>query len=110
MLNGWKVDFNHALGSFENQISGTRRVLDFCASLPQSVTIMFTSSISVAGKWDVTTGPVPEQPIADPEIASASGYSSSKYVTEQVSPDVYRFPALDLHACARCLPKRRTKA
>lgn len=86
MLNGWKVDFNHALASFENQISGTRRVLDFCAALPQSVTIMFTSSISVAGKWDVTIGPVPEQPIADPEVASASGYSSSKYVTEQVSP------------------------
>jgi thioester reductase-like protein len=60
-------------------------MLDFCASLPQPVTIMFTSSISVAGKWDVACGPVPEQPIMDPEVASSTGYSSSKYVTEQVS-------------------------
>lgn len=103
MLNGWKVDFNHALGSFENQISGTRKVLDFCASLPQSVTIMFTSSISVASKWDVTTGPVPEQPIADPEVASASGYSSSKYVTEQVSSRVHCYPAfVDIVAIDAC--------
>ncbi|KAI0698146.1 hypothetical protein BC835DRAFT_1413279 [Cytidiella melzeri] len=84
VLNGWKVDFNRSLGSFETQISGTRNVLNFCASLPQSVTTMFTSSISVASKWDVTTGPVPEELITDPEVASATGYSSSKYVTEQL--------------------------
>ena len=64
---------------------GTRKLLDFCAALPQSTTVMFTSSISVAGKWDTTVGSVPELSIADPEIASSSGYSSSKYVTEQVS-------------------------
>lgn len=109
MLNGWMVDFNHSLDSFEHQISGTRKVLDFCAELPQPVTIMFTSSISVATKWDVTAGPVPEQPIEDPEVASASGYSASKYVTEQVGLQVHYTSGVRSHICDRCFPKRRTK-
>ncbi|KAI0337721.1 acetyl-CoA synthetase-like protein [Trametopsis cervina] len=89
LVNGWKVDFNQSLDSFENQIAGTRKLLDFCASLPQSVAVFFTSSISVAGKWDVSKGPVPEKTIDDPEVADASGYSASKYVTEQMLAKAY---------------------
>ncbi|KAI0085165.1 hypothetical protein BDY19DRAFT_909277 [Irpex rosettiformis] len=82
--SAWKVDFNHGLGSFETQIAGTRRLVDFAASLPQSVSLLFTSSISVAGKWNVSSGPVPEAVLDDPEVATTSGYAASKYVVEQI--------------------------
>lgn len=85
MHNAWKVDFNHGLNSFEANISGTRKLVDFAASLPQSVSLLFTSSISVAGKWNTLNGPVPEVVLDDPELATLNGYSASKYVAEQVN-------------------------
>ena len=82
--NAWKVDFNHGLSSFETHIAGTRKLVDFAASLPQSVSLLFTSSVSVAGKWNTSNGPVPETVLDKPELATTNGYSASKYVAEQV--------------------------
>ncbi len=84
MHNAWKVDFNLGLGSFETQIAGTRKLIDFAASQSQPASLLFTSSVSVAGKWDVSTGPVPETVLDNPEVATSSGYSASKYIVEKV--------------------------
>lgn len=85
MHNAWKVDFNHSLSSFESQIAGTRKLIDFCASTSRSASLLFTSSISVAGKWDPSQGLVPETVLDNAEVATVSGYAASKYVAEQVS-------------------------
>lgn len=85
MHNAWRVDFNLALGSYESQISGTRKLLDLCASCGRPVRMLFTSSISVAASWPIENGLVPETPLSDPAYASVGGYSASKYVVEQVT-------------------------
>ncbi|KAF7798250.1 hypothetical protein EIP86_009467 [Pleurotus ostreatoroseus] len=82
--NAWRVDFNLGLSSFENQIAGTRKLLDICGSSSRPVRLLFTSSISVATSWPEENGLVPEAPLADPTYASDTGYSSSKYVVEQM--------------------------
>ncbi|THG96088.1 hypothetical protein EW026_g5678 [Hermanssonia centrifuga] len=82
--NAWKVNFNHALNSFEAQISGTRKLLDLCFSSTRPIRVLFTSSVSVAHGWDVVNGPVPEESLPNPELAVSTGYASSKYVTEQL--------------------------
>ncbi|THG96855.1 hypothetical protein EW026_g5054 [Hermanssonia centrifuga] len=82
--NAWKVDFNHGLSSFESQITGTRKLVDFCFNLDRPVRLLFMSSIGVAQGWDNQSGPIPETPLSDPGLATDSGYSASKYVVEQV--------------------------
>lgn len=82
--NAWTINFNLPLSSYEAQISGVRSLVNVCANAPQSIQIIFTSSIGVATGWDVSKGPVPERILDDPEVAVASGYTASKYVSEQV--------------------------
>lgn len=87
--NAWKVNFNHALPSFEFQIAGSRRLVDFCAAAHYPARLLFTSSIGVALAQEWAT-PVPEAPLADPSVAVESGYSASKYVVEQVGLLAFR--------------------
>ncbi|KAJ3557049.1 hypothetical protein NM688_g1689 [Phlebia brevispora] len=82
--NGWRVDFNHALVSFESLIAGTRKLVDFCLSVGRPIRMLFTSSVGVANSWPGDRGLVPESPLSNPEFASDSGYSASKYVVEQI--------------------------
>ncbi|EKM50943.1 uncharacterized protein PHACADRAFT_262848 [Phanerochaete carnosa HHB-10118-sp] len=82
--NAWTVDFNLPLRSFHSHIAGVRALVDMCARSRRTIKIIFTSSISVASKWEGSKGAVPESVIDDPEIAIVSGYSASKYVAEQV--------------------------
>ena len=88
--NAWKVNFNHQLGSFEAQIAGTYKLVDFSLGAKRSPKLLFTSSISVAHGCDPGAGPIPEAPLPDPSVATSSGYASSKYVVEQASRDVLR--------------------
>ena len=87
--NAWNVNFNHPLTSFESQISGTRKLADLCLESAAPIHLMFTSSISVALGWDMTSGPVPEDLLDDPAVATGNGYASSKYVVEQVSASAH---------------------
>ena len=84
MHNAWRVDFNLSLQSFEAHVAGTRKLVDFSCAIERPVRLLFTSSISEARNWDVSIGPVPEDPIPSAEIATANGYGSSKYVAGQV--------------------------
>ena len=54
--------------------------------------MLFTSSVGVAHSWPANKGLVPETPLSEPQFASDSGYSASKYVVEQV-----RRLSIDLH-------------
>lgn len=86
MHNAWTVDFNLPLRSFEDHVAGTRKLLDFCHLSSAGARLLFTSSVSVAGHWDVLEGPVPEKPMSiDGSCKALSGYAASKLVVEQVS-------------------------
>lgn len=82
--NAWTVNFNHSLLTFEPQIAAVRRVIDILASLNRPARLLFTSSVGTASGWDPSRGPVPEQPLDDPDSATHTGYAASKYVVEQV--------------------------
>ncbi|EKM50930.1 uncharacterized protein PHACADRAFT_199768 [Phanerochaete carnosa HHB-10118-sp] len=82
--NAWTVDFNLPLRSFHSHIAGVRALVDICAKSRRTIKIIFTSSISVASKWEESKGAVPESVIKDPKVAVATGYSASKYVAEQI--------------------------
>lgn len=82
--NGWKVDFNLSLSSFESNIAGTRKLVDFCCSLSRPAKLLFTSSISATYRWNISLGPVPEELVPTPEVATTNGYGASKFVVEQV--------------------------
>ncbi|KAJ3543082.1 hypothetical protein NM688_g5900 [Phlebia brevispora] len=82
--NAWTVNFNHPLSTFESQIAGVRKVIDLLATLNRPVRLLFTSSIGATNGWDPRDGPVPERPLDDPQVAAATGYTSSKYVVEQI--------------------------
>jgi len=82
--NAWKLDFNLSLSSFESHIAGTRTLIDFCDSCVNPVKFLFSSSISAAQLWNVSSGAVPEEILSNPEVAVGTGYGSSKYVTERL--------------------------
>ena len=109
--NAWMVHFKHPLSSFENQIAGTRKLIDFCMALDRPVKLLFTSSVAVAQRWDASNGAVPEEPLDDPDLTTPSGYGASKYVTEQVkrTPLYYLVCRFDL-LCNSCLPELRAMA
>ena len=90
--NAWKVDFNQSLKSFEPLVAGTRKLVDTCYEFDHPVTILYSSSISVALGWSAKQGMIPETPIPDPALAAGMGYGSSKYIVEHVS-----------YSCAICL-------
>ncbi|EKM52251.1 uncharacterized protein PHACADRAFT_260494 [Phanerochaete carnosa HHB-10118-sp] len=82
--NAWTVNFNLALQSFEDQVAGVCKLVNISAGADRPVRLLVTSSIGIANAWDPAKGPVPEQPLPDPEIAASIGYTASKYVVEHI--------------------------
>ncbi|OTB02092.1 hypothetical protein M426DRAFT_205279 [Hypoxylon sp. CI-4A] len=75
--NGWPVNFNIALSSFEPHIRGVRHFVDFSAQAARRVPVVFISSIGTVDHWD---GPVPERQITDWR-ATSQNYGRSKMVS-----------------------------
>ncbi|CDO77413.1 hypothetical protein BN946_scf184857.g20 [Trametes cinnabarina] len=92
MHNAWKVDFKLSIQSFEMDIQGARNLVDLAITSPHrpAPTVLFVSSIGVFANMLEYHGPVPapEAPLNDPESAFGTGYSESKWVTEQVLQEV----------------------
>ena len=83
--NAWKVDFNHALESFEpSHIQGVRNLIDLSIQSSRHPHIVFISSISSVGNWKRIhqDEPVSETPISDHHVAQEMGYGESKHVSE----------------------------
>ncbi|KZO93858.1 acetyl-CoA synthetase-like protein [Calocera viscosa TUFC12733] len=83
--NAWRLDFNLSLGAFESNVRASRKLVDLAlkAAGPSPAQLIFTSSIGTLMKWSKPS-PVPEAPIPDPVIASGTGYSESKWITERI--------------------------
>ncbi|KAK0491291.1 hypothetical protein IW261DRAFT_1547429 [Armillaria novae-zelandiae] len=78
--NAWRVDFNLGLSSFESNIRGLRSLIEL--ALASQARLVFTSSIGVfqhAGE----DHPLAETHI-DADIAQETGYSESKWVSEEL--------------------------
>ncbi|KAF8993889.1 hypothetical protein BDQ17DRAFT_1431390 [Cyathus striatus] len=73
--NAWPVNFNLSLQSFETSIAGLRRLIDFCLTSPRGIPpkLIFTSTIGVFRKSLVPA-----------EVSIGTGYSESKWVSEQI--------------------------
>ena len=84
--NAWKVNFNHQLESFEPEhIRSVRNLVDWSRNSDRHPRILFVSSLSSVSQWSLHhTGPVPETPIHDYEVAQALGYGESKHVAERI--------------------------
>lgn len=64
--NAWKVDFNHALQSFEEtHIKGVRNFIDRSIAFPKHPGIFFVSFISSVGNTPAERGPVSKEPHTD---------------------------------------------
>ncbi|KAI0712723.1 acetyl-CoA synthetase-like protein [Cerioporus squamosus] len=83
--NAWRVDFNVALPSFEPLLAGARNILDLALSSPRpgGPRALFVSSISSLRNHSEPT-PAAETIEVDPSLAYGTGYSESKWVTEQL--------------------------
>ncbi|KAF4581352.1 putative PKS/NRPS-like protein biosynthetic cluster [Pleurotus pulmonarius] len=83
--NGWRLDFNLTLPSFEPLVTGTRNLVNMARTGPRASTIrfLFTSSISSVQSWQ-GDGLVPEDIIPDASVAVGAGYGESKYVVERI--------------------------
>ncbi|KAK0461852.1 uncharacterized protein EV420DRAFT_1665230 [Desarmillaria tabescens] len=78
--NAWRVDFNLGLSSFESNIRGLRNLIE--VALASQARLIYTSSIGVfqnAGE----DHPLAETHV-DPYIAQGTGYSESKWVSEEL--------------------------
>ncbi|KAF4618234.1 hypothetical protein D9613_011556 [Agrocybe pediades] len=87
--NAWPVDFNLSLASFESSIKGLHNLINFALSSPRPSppTLVFTSSIGVLQNIDpVVSNPVAESRVA-PEVAANTGYTESKWVSEEILVD-----------------------
>ncbi|KAF8120319.1 hypothetical protein EV363DRAFT_1237301 [Boletus edulis] len=84
--NAWRLDFNLAISSFEENIRGSRTLVDLALGSPQkqNVRSLFTSSIGSAQAWDNLKGPFPEEVRLDPSLAVGAGYGEGKYATKQI--------------------------
>ena len=83
--NAWKVDFNHALESFDpGHIQGVHNIIDLSIQSSRHPHIMFISSTSSVGSWKMVhqDGPVSETPVFNHLVAQEMGYAESKHVSE----------------------------
>lgn len=78
--SAWTVNFTLRLGSFEDQIAGTRNLIETAAQA--GARFVFVSS--TAAVISSPSHPIPEAISQDPNDASTLGYSQSKWVAEQV--------------------------
>ncbi|KAI1390133.1 acetyl-CoA synthetase-like protein [Hypoxylon trugodes] len=84
--NGWPVNFNIALSTFEPHIRGVRNFVDFSTKAVKRVPIIFISSIGTADNWQ---GEVPEAAITD-FTAAAGNYGRSKQVSSLILDEAGR--------------------
>ncbi|KAG6906942.1 putative NRPS-like protein biosynthetic cluster [Tephrocybe rancida] len=84
--NAWRLDFNLSLSSFEPNVRGTRKLIDFARSgpHPESVRFLFTSSVASAQSWGQPDVPFPEEVLTDAGVAVGGGYGEGKYVSERL--------------------------
>ncbi|EGN93439.1 hypothetical protein SERLA73DRAFT_172085 [Serpula lacrymans var. lacrymans S7.3] len=82
--NAWRVDFNPTLTTFEINIKGLRNLIDFSllSPLQKPARLLYASSIGVFRNVE-SNALLMEQPI-EPEIAVGTGYSESKWVSENI--------------------------
>ncbi|KAF4977475.1 hypothetical protein FZEAL_5994 [Fusarium zealandicum] len=78
--SAWAVNFSLRLGSFEDQIAGTRNLINLAAEAGGRF-ILVSSTAAVSSSAAST---IPEKMSQDPSDASPLGYSRSKWVAEQV--------------------------
>ncbi|KAJ6472708.1 hypothetical protein C8R47DRAFT_1295530, partial [Mycena vitilis] len=80
----WPVDFNLALRSFEPNIRGVRKLVDFSLGSPfsQPPRLLYASSIGILHNVH-SKNPIPET-LVDPEVALGSGYQEPKWIAEQL--------------------------
>ncbi|PBL02838.1 acetyl-CoA synthetase-like protein [Armillaria gallica] len=78
--NAWRVDFNLGLSSFESNIRGVRHLIEL--ALTSKARLIYTSSIGVFQNA-AEDHPLTETHI-DPHIAEGTGYSESKWVSEEL--------------------------
>lgn len=84
--SAWAVNFNIRLSSFEDQVAGTRNLIDLC--IESGARFTFISSIAaVSGSVSAT---VPEKISHDAVEASPLGYSQSKWVAERICATAHR--------------------
>ncbi|KAK7423390.1 hypothetical protein QQZ08_009067 [Neonectria magnoliae] len=78
--SAWTVNFSLRLSSFEDQVAGTRNLINLAIeSGAKFFFISSTASVSCS-----TSTPIPEKVSHNPAEASPLGYSQSKWVAEQV--------------------------
>ncbi|KAJ7233038.1 hypothetical protein C8J57DRAFT_1090832 [Mycena rebaudengoi] len=80
----WPVDFNLALVSFEPNIRGVRNIIDFSLGSPfrEPPMLLFISSIGIFRNFEGQE-PLVEGPVSV-EIAVGTGYTESKWISEQI--------------------------
>ncbi|THV08158.1 acetyl-CoA synthetase-like protein [Dendrothele bispora CBS 962.96] len=82
IANAWRVDFNLGLTSFESDIKGLRYMVDL--ALTTGSLLVFTSSVGIFRGYNYAEKrPFSEVPVS-PKVASARGYTQSKWVSEQI--------------------------
>ncbi|KAG9308782.1 hypothetical protein JVU11DRAFT_11575 [Chiua virens] len=88
--NTWRLDFNLAIASFEDNIRASQNLLKLGLDSPQSQNLrfLFTSSIGSAHAWDNSKGRFSEEIQLDSSFAIGSGYGEAKYAAERVSHDL----------------------
>ncbi|KAF2994038.1 putative secondary metabolism biosynthetic enzyme [Curvularia kusanoi] len=89
--NGWPMDFNRHVGSFEGQFRLTRELIQlgretYSRNPPRKPTFLFVSSIAAAGRYCQERGEwiVPEGPMPDARCADFFGYAQAKLVCERI--------------------------
>jgi thioester reductase-like protein len=79
--NAWKVNFNHPVSSFDNQIRSVKAFAHFSLTSPLHPEVCFVSSISAVGSY---SGVVPESVIPEYTSPLSMGYGQSKYISERI--------------------------
>ncbi|EJD40555.1 acetyl-CoA synthetase-like protein [Auricularia subglabra TFB-10046 SS5] len=81
--NGWPVNFNYTVRTFEPAVRGARNLVDLALTSPRATppNFMFISSIAVSR---YIAAPAPEEPILDASRVVGYGYPESKWVVERM--------------------------
>ncbi|KAH7929530.1 acetyl-CoA synthetase-like protein [Leucogyrophana mollusca] len=91
--NAWPVNFNLALATFDANVRGLRRLIDFAlTSASEPLRLVYTSSVGVFQNAS-DNKLMPEAPI-EPEVAVGSGYTESKWVCEEILVETAKRTAL----------------
>ncbi|KAI1474192.1 hypothetical protein K445DRAFT_319573 [Daldinia sp. EC12] len=85
--NGWPVNFNIPLSTFEPHVRGVRHFVDFSAKAAKRVPIIFISSIGTVEFWK---GRVPEAQITDFSIPGGN-YGRSKMISSLILDEAAKF-------------------